>query len=297
MPDYYPLQWLADELRAAGLNVIEEPGWRTRGATSKSTGKLFDPIGQIIHHSADVAREGLADDLDDAGLVNLIVHGRADLPGPLYQIHIDRDGEVHVIAAGRANHAGRGSWEGIPKDSGNMTTVGIDFENNGVGEGWPANQIHVGHVVSAVIARKLGHDAKQIAMHREYSSEGKIDPTGIDGNDWRAKVAGLQTEPTTEEDMPALVSFANPTGAREFLSIDGEGKVRNQWHTKGVPSGWQLLPGTQPFKAVSLDKPEVKDGAVSVVASDVGGVLWVTIRVNGVWKAWVKYYDWIKFAG
>ena len=38
--------WLADALRAEGVNVVEEPGWRDRGSAT------FNPKGVICHHTA-----------------------------------------------------------------------------------------------------------------------------------------------------------------------------------------------------------------------------------------------------
>ena len=86
-----------------------------------------------------------------------VINGRADVPGPLCNIYIDRAGGIHLIAAGKANHAGRNSsialnemragavtaatrtamQRNLLDDTvGNGSTIGIEIENNGVGELW-----------------------------------------------------------------------------------------------------------------------------------------------------------------
>lgn len=226
-----PLTWLADELRAAGLPVVEVEGWKTRGAVSRTQGRKFEPIGQLWHHSADVARTGAADVADDAGLIGLITNGRggsSPLAGPLYNVHFTRVPEVHIIAAGRANHAGRGSWPGVPKDSGNTTLVGLNLENDGLGEDYTPEQLSVALMASAVIARRLEHDAAAIAMHREYSSEGKPDPAGIEGPWWRSEVAqrldtaapAPRPQPSEEDVMhPVLICYH--AGRKGHFLVEG----------------------------------------------------------------------------
>jgi hypothetical protein len=65
--------WIADALRAEGVTVVEEPGWRERGSAT------FMPKGVICHHTAGPAR-------GDAPSLHTCIHGRSDLPGPLCQI-------------------------------------------------------------------------------------------------------------------------------------------------------------------------------------------------------------------
>lgn len=45
------LLWLADELRAWGLDVVEVTGWRDRARPG-----AFDPTGCLIHHTAVATR-------------------------------------------------------------------------------------------------------------------------------------------------------------------------------------------------------------------------------------------------
>jgi hypothetical protein len=44
----------------------------------------------------------------------------------LAQLHIAPDGIVTIVAVGPCNHAGKGSWQGIPTDNANPVTIGVE---------------------------------------------------------------------------------------------------------------------------------------------------------------------------
>ncbi len=83
--------WIADVLRAEGVKLVEFPGWQNRGH-----GDFKDIRGVMVHHTGS----------DNASAAS-IANGRPDLPGPLSQLHIARDGTVTVVAVGVAWHARR----------------------------------------------------------------------------------------------------------------------------------------------------------------------------------------------
>src|SRR5689334_14754764 len=89
---------LPARFRAAGLKVVEIAGWESRGRP-KSTGE-FKPVGVLNPHTGDKA-DG------KAYAAGILVRGRSDLAGPLCHLSIGRDGTVYIVAAGRANHAGK----------------------------------------------------------------------------------------------------------------------------------------------------------------------------------------------
>ena len=62
----------------------------------------------------------------------MCVNGRPDLPGPLAHVVIGYDGVCHVIAAGRANHAGESNGNG-PLATGdvNAQLVGAEIDYDG----------------------------------------------------------------------------------------------------------------------------------------------------------------------
>ena len=120
----FSLTWLAEVLEDAGLKVAEQPGWRTRGRGDVGTIR-----GVMCHHTAGPLN-GIMPSL------GIVTNGRPDLAGPLAQLCLGRDGTFFVVAAGRANHAGMGNWQGIT--SGNSSFIGIEAENTGLAnDPWP----------------------------------------------------------------------------------------------------------------------------------------------------------------
>ena len=184
------LTWLATELRAAGLRVVEVDGWQTRGSTD------FDPIGVTWHATAG-SRRATAE-----GEVNVILNGSATAPPPIAQIMLWRDGTLYICASGRCNHNKVG-WDGPNKGLGNTKLLGIEMSNDNAGEPWPDVQLDAARRATAVIMRKLGADPmKRLAAHYEHQpyatrppgeTSTKSDPYGVDMTKERPRVAALMT--------------------------------------------------------------------------------------------------------
>lgn len=185
------LTWLADELRAAGLTVVEEPGWKTRGRKWTTSVK-----GIICHHTGKGSTDGLR---------RLIREGREDLPGPLSQLFLDEDGTFYVVAAGRSNHAGKGKWQGVI--TGNSSFIGIEARNAGDGKDvWEAIQMSAYARGCAAIARRLAFDPVMISGHKEYAlpKGRKVDPT-FDMVDFREDVEAVLSGTVTTKAPPRTV--------------------------------------------------------------------------------------------
>ena len=173
--------WLADVLSAAGLDVVEFPGWRQRGH-----GEFKDIRGVMVHHTGS----GTAS-------AESIAYGRPDLAGPLSQLHIARSGTVTVVAAGVAWHAGVGMYPWIPANMGNWHTIGIECANTGTSptaphrRNWPDAQYFALIDSCAAISGRLGHSAARTIGHKEYAgrAQGKWDPGAIDMDRLRRDVA------------------------------------------------------------------------------------------------------------
>ncbi|GAB0103398.1 peptidoglycan-binding domain-containing protein [Nocardia sp. JMUB6875] len=189
--------WLADVLRAAGLRVIEHDGWRDRGH-----GDFADLRGVLCHHTAG----GGTDDW------RIVQYGRPDLEGPLAQLVLERDGTYRVIAAGVCWHAGRGSWPGWPTNNANYHVIGIEAVSRGDGTDWTPAQLDAYKRGCAAILRRIDRTAADCVAHREYSSEGKIDPAGIDMDAFRRDVQAF----IDGEDAP--MSAAEVTELKEFIT-------------------------------------------------------------------------------
>ncbi|WP_226578277.1 peptidoglycan recognition protein family protein [Acuticoccus sediminis] len=186
---------LASVLLAAGLKVAEVEGWQARGS------KTFGPIRGIICHHTAGARTGNYPSL------RIVRDGRPGLSGPLSQLGLGRDGTWYVIAAGRANHAGSGSWKG--QTAGNTCFIGIEAENVGDGtDPWPEVQLEAYARGVAALALHYGLDVDMVIGHKEWAPSRKIDPAfdrDPSNADMDAFREGVRSIMDGEAPAPALI--------------------------------------------------------------------------------------------
>jgi GH24 family phage-related lysozyme (muramidase) len=195
----YSLTWLAEILEDAGLKVAETPGWRSRGRAD-----MPRPRGVMCHHTANPHSGNMP-------TLNLLINGRSDLAGPLCQLGLGRDGTYYLVAAGRANHAGLGRWEGIA--TGNSSFIGIEAEHSGRAEdAWPPVQMEAYARGVAAILRRIGATEKMCCGHKEYAlpANRKSDPT-FDMEDFRRQVGLFLVGRSPSPPIPARDSKARPT--------------------------------------------------------------------------------------
>jgi len=182
---------LVRALRAEGVTVVEVPGWRQNNRNHKG---LWGPVhGTMLHHTVTPKT---------MSAVPLCFNGHSELPGPLCHGVIRRNGEVHLVGNGRANHAGGGDpdvlqaviaenygtrppapneHQGSPGAvDGNAVFWGWECENEGDGDDpWPAVQVEAMVRVSAALCRAQDWGAKSTIGHLEWS-DWKNDPRGPD---------------------------------------------------------------------------------------------------------------------
>ncbi|MEU4952855.1 N-acetylmuramoyl-L-alanine amidase [Streptomyces lavendulae] len=179
-------------LRAEGLTVVQVGAWRTHNRNHKGP---WGPVnGVMIHHT--VTR-------GTAYSVELCRDGDSDLPGPLCHGVIGKDGRVHLVGYGRANHAGAGDSDvlaaviaerPLPPDNqadtdGNRHFYGFECVNLGDGEDpWPAVQLDAIARAAAAVCRVHGWGSRSVLGHLEWQP-GKIDPKGFTMDSMRARVA------------------------------------------------------------------------------------------------------------
>jgi hypothetical protein len=174
------ITWLADVLRGAGVQVVEEGNWRARGVSGS-----FAPIGVLWHHTAATSSAA-----NPAPALGICINGRPDLQGPLCHALVDYNGVFHLISANRANHAGASGGSGpIPSGDGNTMLVGWEIDYNGVNQQMTAAQYSASVTATAAVLRQLGRDASYARGHRETSVTGKIDPSFVNLDTMRADVA------------------------------------------------------------------------------------------------------------
>lgn len=164
------LTWLADVLRAAGCNVVEYQGWKTR-ARSSGGYAAGRPVCVMWHHTASSTSAS-----NDVYYMSI---GSPD--SPVANIYIARDGAVWVMAAGASNTNGKGnsmsfSRGTVPMDKMNEWAVGMEIGNGGTGESYPQVQIDAAFRASNAINAHLGNQPTDVCTHHHYAPTRKIDP-------------------------------------------------------------------------------------------------------------------------
>lgn len=203
--------WIADALRAFGVTVVEEPGWKDRG-----NGDFLALWGAFAHHTGG-----------DSTPASLIRDGRSDLRGMLSQIHLTRDGVARVLGVGVAWHAGRGSHAGLPTNNANYHTIGIEANNSGTSP-WPDVMLDAYHRACAAICWVLDMPASHAIGHKEYSSDGKWDPGGIDMPTFRAAVQRYIDRPPFLEEENLMTDFDKITRTYPSRVEGSDVKLRPQ---------------------------------------------------------------------
>ena len=196
----FSLIWLPEVLRDAGLKVAETDGWTGRGH-----GDMSALRGVMLHHTGTRAPGNMP-------TLALLTGGRPDLPGPLAQLGLGRDGTFYVIAAGRANHAGIGSWEEVT--TGNAGFIGIQTENaGGPGDRWPDVQRDAARRGVAAILRRIGAEPGMCCGHREYAvPRGSRSDPRLDMAAFRDEVADvMRGAAVVRPQIPAVDSEGRPT--------------------------------------------------------------------------------------
>jgi hypothetical protein len=182
---------LVQILRDEGLQVHEYRNWRTHNRNHKGP---WGPInGVMIHHTVTSGT---------SSSVELCYEGLSSLPGPLCHGVIDKQGGVHLVGNGRANHAGLGDSDvlravvdetTLPPDNeadvdGNRHFYGFECINLGDGKDpWPEAQLLAIEKVSAAICRAYGWSGRSVIGHKEWQP-GKVDPRGFSMDTMRSRI-------------------------------------------------------------------------------------------------------------
>jgi peptidoglycan hydrolase-like protein with peptidoglycan-binding domain len=250
----FSLIWLPQVLKNAGLRVAAVDGWQDRGH-----GDVGNIVGVICHHTAGPKNGNMPS-------LNTIVNGRTDLPGPLSQLGLGRDGAWFVIAAGKAFHAGAGSWKGVT--TGNSSFIGIEAENTGLSNDspWPDVQIDSYHRGVAAILNHIGRSVDFCAGHKEFAlPPGRKTDPNFDMNSFRAAVAAIMSGAPAPALIPAFEP-AKPDGApgRPTLRRPATGEFVRLLQAKiGVVADGNFGPRTEAaVRAFQRERGVVPDGIV-----------------------------------
>jgi hypothetical protein len=191
--------WLPDVLRQHGLDVVIIDGWEQRGTELGTVGAI------VTHHTA-----GPVSGIWPSGPT--LIGGRggpSPVPGPLCNVSVGRDLKVRVVAAGKSNNAGLGSWRGV---TGNSHTLGNEVEHCGYLDREPVSQARWEVIcrTQAALAVGAGLPVDAVCQHAEWAPTRKIDflSANYPGSQLRADVAGFMhgvppvpvTPPTPDSD-------------------------------------------------------------------------------------------------
>ncbi|MCR3732179.1 hypothetical protein FHS35_009097, partial [Streptomyces umbrinus] len=201
---------LLGALRAEGLVVVEVGDWRNHNRNHKGP---WGPVhGVMMHHTVTSGSKRT---------VEICRDGYSGLPGPLCHGVITKDGRVHLVGHGRANHAGLGDGDvlqaviaerTLPVDNeagtdGNRYFYGFECENLGDGKDpWPPAQLLAIERTAAAICRAHGWTAASVLRHLDWQP-GKSDPRGVDWTPMRSRIAGRLGSPRP----PSTPAPATPT--------------------------------------------------------------------------------------
>jgi hypothetical protein len=205
----------ASILRAEGVTVVEVGDWEDHNRNHVGP---WGPVhGVLFHHTVTSG---------SAHTVAMCRNGYSGLPGPLCHGVITKDGRVHLVGYGRANHAGLGDPDvlraviaerPLPVDDeatvdGNRHFYGFECENEGDGEDpWTAAQLLAIERVAAAVCRHHGWGAISAFRHLDWQP-GKVDPRGIDWPAMQRRVAkridGSMPGPSTPPPATPAVSLS-----------------------------------------------------------------------------------------
>ena len=131
----------------------------------------WNPKYFMLHHTA------ITDDPDKgASSLGWIVAGGAHPPVRPCNWLVDRDGTLHVVAARKAYHAGKGTGYGIAADTMNDHSVGVEIESMGKEKDLTDAQILTVSQLATGWAEEFKVDLGTYSLnHKDWSSTGKPD--------------------------------------------------------------------------------------------------------------------------
>jgi hypothetical protein len=213
-------------LKGEGVKVVEVGGWETHNRNHKGA---WGPVhGVMVHHTVTSGT---------AKTVAICRDGYAALPGPLCHGVVAKDGTVHLVGYGRANHAGLGdddvlqavvAEKALPADNeantdGNRHFYGFECENLGDGKDpWPAVQVEAMVRAAAALCRAhgWGEDGDtSVIGHKEWQP-GKVDPAGpgVSMPNIRARVAERLKHPASWSPSTTPAPTPKPPTTEERLT-------------------------------------------------------------------------------
>lgn len=171
MPWYTGLDRVA---KSTGRKVELVEGWEKRGHGPMNSVKSI-----VCHHTAG------PNNGKNYPSYSTVKNGRPGLAGPLAQLGIGRDGTIYVFGSGVAYHAGKV----ISTKYNNWNAIGIEAENNGIGEKWGDELMESYVLLVRALIDEFKLPLSAVLGHKEVCKPRgrKIDPN-FDMDEFRAAV-------------------------------------------------------------------------------------------------------------
>ena len=197
-------------VKRAGVKYRAQSGWRSRGR-----GAMGSIASIMCHHTAGPAS-------GNTPSLNVVTHGRPGLSGPLAQLFLARDGTVILVAAGRANHAGRVSSNRYS----NSHSIGIEAEATGVAS-WPAAQLDAYAKLCKALIDEFNLPVSRVIGHAEAAVPRgrKVDPN-FSMNAFRKKVGGSKGGVSQEGGGGSTYKTVNKTAPLGLYDKDAKDHTR-----------------------------------------------------------------------
>lgn len=221
-------QQTLDALEKWKVDFHEYPGWKTR----TRPGDDGTRVGLIIHHTG-------SDIQSDSYLDFLFKEGRASegIPGPLCNVATDMDGDLHIGAWGRANHAGRGAantlahvkaedYDGYKVElkpdpdaiDGNAEYYGNEVRYDG-SPGMKAAQYRTALLHAAAICDFHRWTALSVIGHREHTRR-KSDPGNCPMNKFRSDLREVLKEGPKGQLPPKTPIGSKPNNLEDLMAME-----------------------------------------------------------------------------
>ncbi len=207
--------------RSRGVDVVEMLDWENRGESGR-----FSVRGIIQHHDA----MGLHNDNVPRYMMQNGVDGA--------QLWVKYTGQLYVLAAGLKWHAGSGwGWRNIPANGGNAYCVGIECDYSGIGPRPKAIDDTLYVVAGCLVDYYKMDPQRDLALHKEYAPDRKIDLSNFDADLWRQKAGQSLSltgttpippkkewdEMATPDEIRTIVREEVAAGVKKIREDSGEG--------------------------------------------------------------------------
>lgn len=228
---------IVDAYRLAGLIPDLILGWETRGSA------IFHPDGSTNHHTASPIGSGVQPAL------GIVIAGRPDLDGPLANTHGPREESyrINLVAAGKANHAGPGNYNGL---EGNSEVFGHEEEFSGT-DAESISELRIDRMARVHAANHyvMRTDPRKFQMqHYEWAKPAgrKIDflRSKLNPDQFRARVydrlvimvgdgppapTPSPLPPLEDDDMLRSLEGENADGRQQVFWLDDAGLLKTKW--------------------------------------------------------------------